>query len=197
MTADDRTLAIYDSRVADYAKMVSAGAKTPGLGAFMQALPAGAHVLDLGCGPGDSAAVMQDAGIRVDAIDASPAMVAHARETYGLTARLARFDEIAGDDIYDGIWANFSLLHAPKAALPGLLDALHRALRPGGVFHVGLKLGEGEKRDKLGRFYAYYSEDELAGLLKQAGFTPFARQHGADAGLDGTKAPWIVIRSHG
>ena len=47
---------------------------------FITALPAGGRVLDLGCGPGGSALLMMQAGLDVDAIDASPQppiLVAH------------------------------------------------------------------------------------------------------------------------
>jgi hypothetical protein len=64
-------------------------------------------------------------------------------------------------------------------------------LKPGGYFHIGVKLGTGEARDALGRFYTYYGEDELEERLAEAGFTPITRKHGAGRGLDGTRAPWI------
>ena len=65
-------------------------------------------------------------------------------------------DEIDGEDLYDGIWANFSLLHAPRAAFPLHLMALKRAIKPGGLLHLGMKLGEGEGRDGLGRDHFVY-----------------------------------------
>ena len=61
-----------------------------------------------------------------------------------IDARLARFDELDAVARYDGIWANFSLLHAPRAEMPGNLARISRALRPGGWLHLGLKLGQGD-----------------------------------------------------
>ncbi|MCI2399734.1 class I SAM-dependent methyltransferase [Aliiroseovarius subalbicans] len=195
MSHDAKTLSVYDAKAQDYARMVGED-DTPGLEAFVSALPENATVLDLGCGPGHCALVFQAAGVTVDAVDGSQAMVDHAR-AQGVPARLARFEEIDAEDGYDGIWANFSLLHAPKSALPGILSDLYRAIRSGGVFHIGTKLGDGEARDKIGRFYAYYKEEELVQLLTHAGFTPFATQTGAGTGLDGSVSDWIVVRAHG
>lgn len=195
MSADAKTLAVYDTRSPDYATMVSAW-ETPGLDSFIAVLPGAAHVLDLGCGPGLDARRMMDAGLTVDAVDASAAMVATAKKA-GVTARLATFDDITGTDLYDGIWANFSLLHAPRAAFPFHLTALKQAIRPGGLLHIGMKLGEGEGRDRLGRFYSYYSEDDLVRHLTMTGFTPAARFKGTGKGLDGTKGPWIWVQAHG
>ena len=45
-----------------------------------------ARVLDLGCGPGFFTALFAQAGCRVDAIDASPEMLEHARQNVGSVA---------------------------------------------------------------------------------------------------------------
>lgn len=196
--SDKETLAVYNSKAADYAELTDAALRTdPTLVAFLDHLPASAHVLDLGCGPGTAAATMANAGHSVVAEDAAEEMVVLAARHQGVQARVATFDDISGTEVYDGIWANFSLLHAPRAKMPEYLDRLHAALKPGGLFHIGLKLGDGEKRDGLGRKYTYYTEDELVGLLQAAGFTPIARSFGSDPGLDGVMADWICVLSRG
>lgn len=194
--ADDRTIRVYDRRAADYAAMTGDyNAGDPRLEAFIAACPPGGRVLDLGCGPGTAAAAMARAGLTVEATDASAEMVALAAAHPGVTARQARFDDIAGTAILDGVWANFSLLHAPRAAFPGHLAALHRALKPGGVFFVALKLGRGEARDALGRFYAYYDAEELDRLLTAAGFSVQDSVTGSGPGLDGTLSDWISVHA--
>jgi SAM-dependent methyltransferase len=200
--SDAETLRIYDEKAADYAAMNQDYLRRdPRLAAFIAACPAGARVLDLGCGPGASAAVMAAAGLRADATDASAEMVALADAQPGVTAWQARFDEIAGEAkaaaIYDGIWANFSLLHAPRADFPDHLAAIKQRLKPGGIFYIALKLGKGEARDALGRHYTYYEEDELKDLLMTAGFTVKDCAHGESKGLDGTMARWISVACHG
>lgn len=195
MTADRETLLVYETRAHEYAEMTGRAA-APGFSDFVAALPEAAHVLDLGCGPGDSARRFLDAGFSVDAVDAVPAMVSRAKEL-GVAARLASFDAIDTLDSYDGIWANFSLLHAPRGEFPGHLARLHRALRPGGRLHLGMKLGTGEARDRLGRLYTYYSEDDLMRYLTDAGFTPSTRVCGEGSGLDGTVSPWIWVQANG
>ena len=197
MTSDRETLNVYAEKADDYLNLVAKEAANPILTTFIGGLPKGAHVLDLGCGPGVSSAAMAQAGMSVDATDAVPEMVALADVHPGVSARVARFEEIAGTDIYDGIWANFSLLHAPKADMPAHLARLRSALKPGGLFHIGMKTGAGEHRDSLGRMYSYYTEEELCGLLKEAGLTPFSSTTGSEPGLDGKDAPWVCIAAHG
>jgi SAM-dependent methyltransferase len=196
--SDPQTIGIYDRRAADYAEMTDEyNTADPRLEAFIAACPKGGRVLDLGCGPGMSAAKMAAAGLKVEAMDASAEMVALAGRHPGVRAWQARFGDIRGDDLYDGIWANFSLLHAPRADFPRHLAALHRALKPGGAFLIGMKLGQGAARDRIGRHYTYYSEDDLMDYLRAAGFAPTDIRHGQGEGLDGTMSDWISVAAHG
>lgn len=194
--SDAETIAIYDAQADKYARMTASEARDRQLLAFIKALPSGGRVLDLGCGPGIASHVMAKAGLQVDATDASAEMVTMAATHPGVTAWQATFDQIRGAALYDGIWANFSLLHAPRAAMPRHLAALHQAIKPGGRFHIGVKTGTGESRDALGRFYTYYTEEELIGLLADAGFTTTNKTTGEGAGLSGEIAPWIVLTAH-
>lgn len=197
MSYDSETANVYARMADDYAKMTKRSDKDPTLQAFIGGIPRGGRVLDLGCGPGISAAAMARAGLVVDATDAVAEMVERAAAHPQVNAWQASFDEISGEALYDGIWASFSLLHAPRADLPRHLGALRRALKPGGLFHIGMKTGHGEKRDKLGRLYTYYTPQELCDLLRDAGLAPFSTREGSDVGLDGTSAPWVTIAAHG
>lgn len=195
--SDDETLRVYGAKAQEYAELTSDDPnERPLRRAFIAALPKGAHVLDLGCGPGQTATVLAREGFRVTAMDAVPEMIAMAAQHEGVDARVATFDQIEGDAIYDGIWANFSLLHAPRADMPRHLAALRRAIKPGGIFHIALKSGTGETRDSLGRLYTYYSDAELSGLVTAAGFTITNRTSGSGIGLDGAPADWIALRAH-
>ncbi|MDF0599309.1 methyltransferase domain-containing protein [Psychromarinibacter sp. C21-152] len=191
----DATLAAYDRLAADYLEMVKDSA-SPGLGRFLAALPPGARVLDLGCGPGHDAERIAAAGHEVLAVDASAEMAAMAARRDGVAARQARFDDIATLGRFGGIWASFSLLHAPRADFARHLRDLHAACAPGAAFGLGMKLGEGEGTDSLGRFYTYYSEEGLRDLLALSGFTVTDAKTGENAGLAGIPEPWIVLLSH-
>ena len=195
MSSDDETLAYYGRAADDYAERTAHLDKDPALEAFVAVLPEGARVLDLGCGPGVMAARMAAEGLSVLATDAVPEMVEMAAAHPGVEARVARFDEIEGAAEFDGVWANFSLLHAPRGDLPEHLAAIHRALRSGGLFHIGMKTGEGEKRDELGRLYTFVTEAELRGLLESAGFAVLDAARGRDAGMSGMPEDWIVLLS--
>ena len=193
---DDETISAYNTQVEAYADLTRSTSTDPLLVAFMTHVVPGGHILDLGCGPANAAAEMREHNFEVDAVDASPEMVRLANKTHYIGARLATFDDIDGYDTYDGIWANFSLLHAPVEDFPRHLNALYRALKPGGHFHIGMKLGTGSARDKLGRHYSYYSQSELSDLLNTAGFVVVTASTGEDLGLAGDIEPWIALRAH-
>lgn len=196
--SDDETLKVYARRAKDYADRFCAdGPENPRLAAFIAALPRGGTALDLGCGPGHAAARMAQAGLQITALDPVPEMVAMAEAHAGVVAHVASFDDIAGTDLYDGIWANFSLLHAPRGDMPRHLVALAQALKPGGQFHMGMKTGTGSKRDPIGRLYTYYTDAELTGLLAAVGLTVTERATGREKGLDGVEADWICLAAHG
>ena len=152
-------------------------------------------MLDLGCGPAMSSATMREHGMRVDPTDASKEMVKLANATFDIGARQAQFSDIDESDVYDGVWANFSLLHANVDDFPNILVALHRALKPKGLLHLGMKIGRGAIRDKYDRYYSYYSQDELVEHLSTAGFVVENVELGEALGMAGDMEPWIVVTS--
>ncbi|WP_456388358.1 class I SAM-dependent methyltransferase [Profundibacter sp.] len=196
MSVDARTIKVYDARAADYSRMTKELEGFDGLLAFCNAMPKGAHVLDIGCGPGLYAAFIAQQGCLVDAVDASLEMVRLADQHAGVSARHASFDDITDAAVYDGIWANFSLLHAPRADFPKHLAALHRACKPAALLHIGMKTGSNTARDAIDRMYTYYSEDDLLTHLMTAGFKIDRCEYGTSSGLDGVLADWITMAAH-
>ncbi|MEL6171532.1 MAG: class I SAM-dependent methyltransferase [Pseudomonadota bacterium] len=193
MNTDRETIAIYGEKADEYAALVGDLEHNRTLENFMAELPDNAHVLDLGCGPGWAAAIMARAGLQVTATDAAPEMVEMAAKYTGVEAKCASFDEVTELEVYDGVWANFALLHAARDDLPHYIKALVQALKPRGVLHIAMKSGKGEKRDSLGRFYTYVTQEELEDLMRNAGATPFFNKTGEELGLDGTMAPWVLV----
>jgi SAM-dependent methyltransferase len=194
--ADKQTISVYDSQVEHYADFISreSGDNEILLG-FIERLTKHDRVLDLGCGPAHESAVMRELGLRVDPVDASIEMVKLANKTFDIGARQAFFTDIKEQNTYAGVWANFSLLHAPINDFENILTAINTALKPKGLLHIAMKIGEGSHRDELGRLYSYYSQDELCDYLVRAGFAVEEMTLGEGLGLAGLVEPWIVILS--
>lgn len=192
---DAQTITFYDNAAFDYAAHFAKSKPDTQLRAFMALLPKGARVLDLGCGPATASAHMRDAGFEMDPVDASAGMIKVANDLHAINARQLTFDQLDMDAAYDGVWANFSLLHAPRDAWPRHLRAIATALRPDGVFHIGVKTGTGAGRDKIDRFYTYVTVPELSEMLATAGFTILGTDLGEGPGMAGTVEPWVVMRA--
>ena len=131
---------------------------------FTHHLAPGARVLDAGCGSGRDAKAFQEMGYQVEAFDASSAMVELAREHTGLPVKVMTFANVDWKEEFDGIWCCASLLHVPAVELPGVMRRLADALKPGGVWYVSFKYGEGE-REVDGRRFKDMDEGRLRALL--------------------------------
>ena len=167
-THDPETLAFYDRDAAAYAGRRLPKA-SPRLTDFLAALPAGGHVLDLGCGGGQDSEVMLAEGFEVTPLDGSRGLAEIASARLGRPVRVQLFEDIKDEAAFAGIWANASLLHVPTAGLVTVLARVRRALKPGGIFHATYKAGEGGGRDTLGRYFNFPSEAALRTAYEQAG----------------------------
>ncbi|WP_331252145.1 class I SAM-dependent methyltransferase [Ruegeria lacuscaerulensis] len=192
---DKRTIDAYTARVAEYLSIPLPPEQIEARMAFAEAVAEGGYVLDLGSGPGSDSAFLQREGLRVRALDATPAFVEHAQQN-GIDARLGTFDDVTEEAEYDGIYASFSLLHAPRADFARHLSAIHKALKPEGVFFLGLKLGTGEHRDDLDRYYTYFSQTEIEEAMTKSGFTIDRITTGVGAGLAGSYDGFILVLAH-
>jgi SAM-dependent methyltransferase len=131
---------------------------------FLACIPPGGHILDAGCGSGRDARAFLDRGYLVTALDASEAMVAEAADFIGQRVLLMRFQEIAFEDEFDGVWACASLLHVPRAEMDAVLARIVRALKPEGLLYLSFKEGQ-QDRIADGRFFSDYTEGSLTALL--------------------------------
>jgi SAM-dependent methyltransferase len=162
-TCDEATLAYYREHAPTYVAAGPGGVSRQ-LARFLMRLPAGARILELGCGGGVDAEAMVAAGFEVDATEGVEAIARKAQERLGRPVRLMRFDQLDVHGAYDAVWASASLIHAPRAALPDILLRIFQALKPDG-FHVATyKSGADEGRDRSGRYFNYPDE----GWLREA-----------------------------
>ena len=164
---DEATLQFYGRNAASYA----AWAKAPSarLIDFLGLLPPGGSILELGCGSGHHSAEMLARGFTVRVTDGSSEMAEIASRRLNHPVEAMLFDELDEHEAFDGVWASACLLHAPRNELAGILTRIHRALKADGVFYASYKIGEGEGRDSLGRYYNYPSPAWLQATYAAAG----------------------------
>jgi phosphoethanolamine N-methyltransferase len=157
--------------------------------------PAGARILDVGCGIGGPAREMAVThGATVVGIDLEAPLVERANadaEKAGIADRCA-FQQVEpgplpfDDDAFDIVISAGALTQTPDK--PSLLSEVHRVLRPGGWLSVyeWMKNG-GEYSDDMrywfeveGLTYAMVTIDALAALFRDAGFDAVTASDASD-----------------
>ncbi len=165
------------------------------LDAFLDTLPTGAAILELGCGGGQDAAYMLSRGFDVTPTDGSAELAREAEKFLGKSVRVMRFEALDATEIFDGIWAEASLLHVPRSALPDIFDRILRALKPSGIFHASFKAGEAEGHDKFGRYYNYPSAVWLEAILSAGGWKNITTIEADGGGFDGEPTRWLYVKA--
>lgn len=131
---------------------------------FLAHIPAGGHILDAGCGSGRDARAFRDQGYQITAFDGSAELARLATEYLGCPVRHLQFQALDYTNCFDGIWACASLLHVPYDQLNEVLRRFTLALKPGGVWYLSFKWGQGE-REHQGRRFTDLDEAGLNRLL--------------------------------
>jgi SAM-dependent methyltransferase len=164
---DEATLRFYRENAQSYAEW--AKAPSARLKSFLALLPQGGAILELGCGAGNHSAEILAAGFKLRATDGSPEMAEIASRRLGHPVETLLFNELDEHDAYHGVWASACLLHVPREDLAAILRRIRRALKPEGLFYASFKVGEGDGRDNLGRYYNYPSPEWLQATYAAAG----------------------------
>jgi SAM-dependent methyltransferase len=147
------------------------------LAEWLQYLPDGARLLDLGCGGGQDASDLDRLGYRVVGLDRTSALLsAGRRRYYSLPLVRADLRDLPFQAMsFDGLWAAASLMHLPKPVARRILTDLCRLVRPGGLFAATMTHGVKSRivTDGWvpGRYFARWKKDELARAVRRAGWT--------------------------
>jgi ubiquinone/menaquinone biosynthesis C-methylase UbiE len=138
-------------------------------------LPAGARVLDLGCGNGAKIARVADR-FDVTAVDISEQQLRLARVAVPEASFVqADFTELdLPTEELDAVTALYSIVHVPREEQPALFARILGWLKPGGLFLASLSHVGGEDRvdEWLGvdMFFSGFDADTNRRLLREAGF---------------------------
>jgi trans-aconitate methyltransferase len=95
----------------------------------------GERIVDLGCGTGHLTAEIASSRAHVEGLDADPQMLERARTAHpDIAFRQADARTFTVAQPVDAIFSNATLHWVPEADQQQVIDAVHRALRPGGRF---------------------------------------------------------------
>ena len=119
---NDQTIQYYDEHAEAFVADTESADMQECRERFLRYLEPGQKILDAGCGSGRDVVAFKEAGYDVEAFDASAEICRIASEKTGIEVRQMRFEELDGEDQYDGIWACASLLHVKPEDLPDALS---------------------------------------------------------------------------
>ncbi|MBI3037829.1 class I SAM-dependent methyltransferase [bacterium] len=166
------TTRYYDENSLEYSKRSSGKEMFFLLDPFCERLPKNGRVLDLGAGPGRDSLVLTQRGYETFSLDLSIGMLQECRKRGLVNPVKSDFMDLPfRSEVFVGVWACASLLHSGKSALSRILSQVHLILAKSGVFAVSVKEGSGEMNDENGRFWTFYQEQELKGIIESCGFT--------------------------
>ena len=112
------------------------------LNKFIELLPEGGEILDLGCGSGRDSLYLIQRGFDVTAIDGAKEMCELASIHIGQDVLCMQFEELDFQEVFDGIWACASLLHTLADEFEDVFRKVIGGLKPGGVLYMSFKHGD-------------------------------------------------------
>ena len=154
---------------------------------FLQGMPAGGRVLEIGSGSGRDADELERRGVSVRRTDITPAFVRLLRAAGHDATTLDPLTDDLTDPVrdapYDGVWASASLIHVRREDLPQVLENLAAVTRPEGMLHLAVKEGDGARFSTHGviagpRHFTFWREDGLRTVLAEAGWDVCEVQRG-------------------
>ena len=149
-------------------------------------------ILDLGCGPGRDLARFRELGHAPVGLEGATRLAAMAREHGG--CEVWEQDFLALDlpaERFDGVFANASLFHVPRADLPRVLLELRATLKPRGVLFSSTPRGDNHEGWNGGRYGAWHDLESWRGFVTAAGFTELEHYY-RPPGLPRDQQPWLA-----
>jgi SAM-dependent methyltransferase len=149
-------------------------------------------LLDFGCGPGRDLEALTAHGHVAIGLEGSPEFAAMARAHSGCEVWQQNFFALdLPPGHFDGVFANASLFHVPRHALPDVLGKLHACLKPGGVLFSSNPRGNNEEGWSGGRYGVYHDLESWRRYVTAAGFVELGHYY-RPAGLPREQQPWLA-----
>lgn len=175
-----RTLAHYDRNAQAFWEGTRDHDVSQNIAALLQHInaPPPFELLDFGCGPGRDLRTFASLGHLAVGLEGSAPLAEMARAHSGCEVLVQSFFELdLPRDRFDGVFANASLFHVPRQALPGVLGCLYAALKPGGVLFSSNPRGDGQEGWRGERYGVYHDWSAWREIVSAVGFAALTHYH--------------------
>ncbi|MBS3904634.1 MAG: class I SAM-dependent methyltransferase [Simkania sp.] len=130
-------------------------------------------LLEIGSGSGREALEWSRMGYEYSGIDTSTTLIQIARKTEPLGRYFLSsvYEMPFSSNTFDAFSSWAMLPHIPKERIGVALDAIQRVLKPQGLGFIAMREGVEERQEpETGRWFSYYSQNELEDTLTRHGF---------------------------
>ena len=158
---------------------------------FLQYMPEGGRIMDLGCGSGRDVKWFCDHGYDAYGLDASEELAIKARDQYGIHVETGLIEEWITDDPYDGIWCCAALMHFNDAGCRRFFDNLQYNLKSGGAVYISVKTGIETGVDNTGRYFRNFIEKDIDEMLDHTTIFKIRELWYSEDSLSRTEFRWM------
>ncbi len=192
--ADESTSSFYNDNAATYA---SRQRMLPirRLDAFPVAAASRRSHPRLGCGGGQDSAYMLSKGFDVTPTDGSPAVAKQAEVLLRHPVEVLRFEDLDEEEAFDGVWAEASLLHVPRAALPEVLERIRTALQPAAPSTPRSRQAKRKDTTASVATTTIRRRNCFPEMLSNGGWHNIVISEGDGSGYDGKPTRWLAVRT--
>ena len=189
-----RTIAHYEGSADSFWEGTRDHDVSQNIEALIEALGgrSGLRILDLGCGPGRDLAAFKALGHTPTGLDGCARFCEMARAHAG--CEVWHQDFLALDlpnAKFDGVFANASLFHVPRADLPRVLSQLAATLDQGGVLFSSNPRGDNQEGWNGERYGVYHDLEGWRAFMSKAGFIAVDHYY-RPAGQPRHLQPWLA-----
>lgn len=169
------TKRFYDVNAESYAEVTRALPMSDEIDSFVEQLPQGVKIVDLGCGAGRDLLAFSQRRVAAVGLDFSRPLAKLARDYSACPVVVGDLRILPfGTNSLGGAWASASLLHLQRSDVDLALAEIQRVLVPSGVFFSSLKCGKNGEMDTSGRWFSYFDQSDWIMRLRKAGFMVIA-----------------------
>lgn len=166
----DKNISYYDKNAMSYFYNTKYLDMKEAYDRFLSRVVSGGLILDFGCGGGRDSKYFLSRNYKVSAIDGSKEMCRLASEYAKIYVKNIEYKDFSDTSIYDGIWANASLVHLDDNNLLSTLSSIREALKDDGVFYMSLKNNKSERESDRDRIFYYRNFDEVYSMIRYLDF---------------------------
>ena len=168
---------------------------------FMEQLPAGAKVLDAGCGAGVPISQMLSERFQLTGVDFSEAQIELARKNVPNGEFICQdmTDLDFAENTFDGIASYYAIIHIPREEHKSLLRNFQRMLKPGGFALLCLgaeHLIDDIDENYLGTrmYWSHYDAGTYLEMLRDCGFSIVWSKFVSDESCEGAGHLFVLAQ---